>query len=436
MDKTNRASLFGNACFTAKEYESVQDALNKKLGPEYISQRAGAGGQKLAYVEGWKLINLANETFGFNGWSHSVTHQNIDFVDQVGTKYYVGVSAFVKVQLKDGVFHEDIGYGVAEGMKSKALSLEKARKEAVTDGLKRALKSFGQALGNCISDKDYLKFITKQPKTDYSVQYDVSLMRRPGQINVAYVVQNANKPGMENEVAGTNTVQNSGQGHVISSDSVNSCNRQTSEITSNISTATEDLNSNLKKSNQCGTNVTIKDSSKQQKVSPCPPPIRKPLAASTPALFGPPRNNCTSSTSMPIENRTNPPTELSNVTGQHDNYSVFPEDDPVLWNQSFGLEEALISCSEEFLMRPEHNLENQQPDNKKRVNNFTRNGRSDKPVLDAANSNQNNVVFNGNKISKHSASCLTTFYPAPSKNGSSSHAENTKKRRLEQNTVR
>lgn len=235
---------------------------------------------------------------------------------------------------------------------------------------------------------------------------------------------------------GTNTVQNSGQGHVISSDSVNSCNRQTSEITSNISTATEDLNSNLKKSNQCGTNVTIKDSSKQQKVSPCPPPIRKPLAASTPALFGPPRNNCTSSTSMPIENRTNPPTELSNVTGQHDNYSVFPEDDPVLWNQSFGLEEALISCSEEFLMRPEHNLENQQPDNKKRVNNFTRNGRSDKPVLDAANSNQNNVVFNGNKISKHSASCLTTFYPAPSKNGSSSHAENTKKRRLEQNTVR
>lgn len=43
-------------------------------------------------------------------------------------------------------------------------------------------------------------------------------------------------------------------------------------------------------------------------------------------------------------------------------------------------------------------------------------------MLGAANSNQNNVVFNGNKISKHSESCLTTFYPAPSKNGSSSHA--------------
>ena len=41
---------------------------------------------------------------------------------------------------QDGAFHEDIGYGVSEGMKSKALSLEKARKEAVTDGMKRALK--------------------------------------------------------------------------------------------------------------------------------------------------------------------------------------------------------------------------------------------------------------------------------------------------------
>ena len=41
---------------------------------------------------------------------------------------------------QDGVYHEDIGYGVSEGMKSKALSIEKARKEAVTDGLKRALK--------------------------------------------------------------------------------------------------------------------------------------------------------------------------------------------------------------------------------------------------------------------------------------------------------
>ena len=32
-----------------------------------------------------------------------------------------------------------------------------ARKEAVTDGLKRAFKSFGNALGNCLGDKEYLR---------------------------------------------------------------------------------------------------------------------------------------------------------------------------------------------------------------------------------------------------------------------------------------
>ena len=35
----------------------------------------------MAYIEGWRAISLANEIFGFNGWSHSVTQQTIDFVD-------------------------------------------------------------------------------------------------------------------------------------------------------------------------------------------------------------------------------------------------------------------------------------------------------------------------------------------------------------------
>lgn len=35
--------------FTSEEYEAIQSALNKKLGPEYISQRAGAAGQKVSY---------------------------------------------------------------------------------------------------------------------------------------------------------------------------------------------------------------------------------------------------------------------------------------------------------------------------------------------------------------------------------------------------
>jgi len=34
-------------------------------------------------------VNLANETFGFNGWSHSVTHQN------VGVYYLLFIYLFI-----------------------------------------------------------------------------------------------------------------------------------------------------------------------------------------------------------------------------------------------------------------------------------------------------------------------------------------------------
>eukprot|EP00731_Ephydatia_muelleri_P021416 Em0014g7a len=169
MDETSTTPSFGQVPFTAEEQATVQAALQQKLGPEYISQRTGAGGQKLAYIEGHRVIHLANETFGFNGWSHSITSETVDFIDQSGDKFYVGVSAFVRVQLKDGTYHEDVGYGVSEGMRSKALSIEKARKEAVTDSLKRALRSFGNVLGNCISDKDYLRFIQGQPKPNITI---------------------------------------------------------------------------------------------------------------------------------------------------------------------------------------------------------------------------------------------------------------------------
>ncbi|KAG5845681.1 hypothetical protein ANANG_G00141850 [Anguilla anguilla] len=163
-DGASTTMSFGKYKYTADEYQAVQNALRRNLGPEYISTRIAGGGQKVCYIEGHRVISLANEMFGYNGWSHSISQQNVDFVDLVNGKFYVGVSAFVKVQLKDGSYHEDVGYGVSEGLKSKALALEKARKEAVTDGLKRALKCFGNSLGNCILNKEYLMAINKVPK--------------------------------------------------------------------------------------------------------------------------------------------------------------------------------------------------------------------------------------------------------------------------------
>ena len=43
-------------------------------------------------------------------------------MDHNNGRYYVGVSAHVRVTLRDGAFHEDVGYGTAEGMRSKVTS--------------------------------------------------------------------------------------------------------------------------------------------------------------------------------------------------------------------------------------------------------------------------------------------------------------------------
>ncbi|XP_053518539.1 DNA repair protein RAD52 homolog isoform X4 [Artibeus jamaicensis] len=91
---------FGQYQYTAEEYQSIQNALRQRLGPEYISTRMAGGGQKVCYIEGHRVINLANEMFGYNGWAHSITQQNVDFVDSNNGKFYVGVCAFVRVQLK------------------------------------------------------------------------------------------------------------------------------------------------------------------------------------------------------------------------------------------------------------------------------------------------------------------------------------------------
>lgn len=41
---------------------------------------------------------------------------------------------------QDGSFHEDLGYGISEGLRSKARSLECARKNAVIDGVAQGLR--------------------------------------------------------------------------------------------------------------------------------------------------------------------------------------------------------------------------------------------------------------------------------------------------------
>ncbi|XP_076637430.1 uncharacterized protein LOC143349788 [Colletes latitarsis] len=91
------------------------------------------------------LISLANKVFGEGKWNHTVTNQTIDFVEAFMGKYVCGCVTFVKIQLQDGTFHEDIGYCYAEG-NTKGLSIHFARIGSLTDAYKKVLSCFGKTI--------------------------------------------------------------------------------------------------------------------------------------------------------------------------------------------------------------------------------------------------------------------------------------------------
>ncbi|CAG8527253.1 7046_t:CDS:10 [Acaulospora morrowiae] len=199
--KRESETFRGATSYTPEEFERIQEKLSKQLGPEFISSRPGpAGAGKLIYIEGWKLINLANSVFGFNGWSSSIEDLTVDFVDCSDTgRYSVGVSANCKVILKDGTYHADVGYGSCENQKSKAAAFEKAKKEAMTDALKRALRTFGNMLGNCLYSRNYtaeiVKIKTPPVKLDVNNLYRLPEFSRPNDSckNVTGQGNNANE---------------------------------------------------------------------------------------------------------------------------------------------------------------------------------------------------------------------------------------------------
>ena len=114
----------------------------------------GRAGRTYQYIEGHTVIDQANEIFGRGGWGYElvgdVTLREIDSVDpKTGEVSRIrAYSAPVRVTVPGAPPHTDIGFhAVAE---ETAEGHDTACKGSVTDGLKRALRSFGDQFGNCL----------------------------------------------------------------------------------------------------------------------------------------------------------------------------------------------------------------------------------------------------------------------------------------------
>lgn len=132
--------------FTTKQIEE----LKKPLDPKLVKNRPD---NKMSYIEGWQVENIANEIFNFN-WSSEIIEliENTLPTQNQNKNNVVSFRAKVRVTAC-GVVKEGIGYG--SGIKKDIhAAYEDAIKEAETDAEKRALKKFGYRFGLAIYDKD------------------------------------------------------------------------------------------------------------------------------------------------------------------------------------------------------------------------------------------------------------------------------------------
>lgn len=140
--------------------DRTAEELNKVIGPEFINYK-NTGYSKEPYVEGWAAIHIANRIFGYNGWSSEIKQLEIVDVEESDGRATVTSRAQIRITLVDGSFREDIGFGMAERVKGKGKAIKQSQKSSITDAIKRTLRQFGSALGNCCYDKHYIQAIQK-----------------------------------------------------------------------------------------------------------------------------------------------------------------------------------------------------------------------------------------------------------------------------------
>jgi DNA repair and recombination protein RAD52 len=133
------------------------ETLNSELESNRVRNRS-KGNVTLSYLEGFDILETANSIFGFGNWSYKITT-----LEQVSQEYnqnenvVLCYKAIVEVKVFNSthdkfIQREDVGFGTGIA-KTQADAHEGAAKEAVTDALKRAMRSFGNQFGNSLYDK-------------------------------------------------------------------------------------------------------------------------------------------------------------------------------------------------------------------------------------------------------------------------------------------
>ena len=139
--------------FNDKQMKALQSELSK----DRIKVRDKAN-IKLSYLEGFDIIDTANNIFGYGNWAYTIS--SLEQVSQevnANQNVVICYKAIVKVDVYDidhntMISRQDVGFGTGVA-RSLADAHENSAKEAVTDALKRSLRSFCNQFGNSLYDK-------------------------------------------------------------------------------------------------------------------------------------------------------------------------------------------------------------------------------------------------------------------------------------------
>lgn len=142
----------------------VTSALEAKLNPDVIKTRDQSG-ITLSYIEGWWAIREANRIFGHDGWNMTFSQPNCVYAVEAEEQKYdkfkkeyktvkrwrVSYNVICTVTVGT-VIRQDVGSG--HGIDTQCgIAHESAIKEAFTDAMKRALRTFGNPFGLALYDK-------------------------------------------------------------------------------------------------------------------------------------------------------------------------------------------------------------------------------------------------------------------------------------------
>lgn len=173
------------------------EELQKPLDPKHITKPNGSFGPKGDYIQGWHAINEANRIFGFDGWGYTIeltrdALEKADGKDQWQAAYTCICTLTVMAE-QGPVIRQAVGFGSGFA-KQVGDAIEGATKEAETDALKRALRTFGNPFGLALYDKERANVCAPPAETFSDEQRDqIKALSEAARVSLETIISKANE---------------------------------------------------------------------------------------------------------------------------------------------------------------------------------------------------------------------------------------------------